>query len=555
MKEFSILIGGKAGFGIDTSGSIIADLIRNLGYHVYIYRDYPSLIRGGHTFSIIRVSSEKVASHRNKIDFLLAMDQDTFDFHKDKLKEGSVLVYDQDSVKINEVPASVKALSVSIGKIIKEENGLELMRNTCLIGAFCKSCGLPLEDLNEALKDVKDHDLNFKIAKRGYDWVSQTSRIDPVGKKVLPILSGNEALCLGLVKAGLDAYVGYPMTPSSGILHYLAYMAEHFGLTVLHPESETAVILMALGFSYAGKKAAVGTSGGGFCLMTEGLSFSGMAELPVVLIVGQRTGPSTGLPTYTGQSELNFVINAGHGEFPRMVVAPADAEEAYFWSGVSLNLAWKYQIPAIILTDKTLAEGGYSFDVSVAGDLKEEAFVSWDNKGIYKRYQLAPSGVSPLAFVPESGQAIKINGYEHDESGITTEEPLTTKAMQEKRQRKANALSEELEKYNQVNTCGNIESKKALVCWGSNKGVCAEVADKLRLKVICPTVLWPFPVRQFIKAVENCDELIFVENNIQGQLKNLSSNYGIKSEKSILKYDGRPFTLEELEEKVAELIK
>ena len=205
------------------------------------------------------------------------------------------------------------------------------------------------------------------MAKRAYDQLATVRTIPRCSNPPRPLLTGNEAVGLGLIRGGLDAYVSYPMTPSSSLLHFLAGEKERFGITVVHPENEIAVILMALGFASAGKRAAVGTSGGGFCLMTEGLSLAGMAELPVVILMSQRTGPSTGLPTYTGQSDLRFVLHAGQGEFPRLIVAPGDASEAFLWSARAMELAWRCQVPAFILTDKTLSEGTYSTDISPPG--------------------------------------------------------------------------------------------------------------------------------------------------------------------------------------------
>ena len=334
----------------------------------------------------------------------------------------------------------------------------------------------------------------------------------------------------------------------------MAEKSQEFGLKVIHPESEISVMLMGLGFAYAGVKVAVGTSGGGFCLMTEGLSFSGMAELPIVIVMGQRPGPSTGLPTYTCQSELHFVLHAGQGEFARFIVAPGDAEEAYYWSGVSMNLAWKYQIPAIILSDKTLAEGVSTFDANTAGEVKEETYPLWDKNGSYKRYQNTPTGVSPLAFVPEKGATIKINSYEHDESGITTEDPAVTKMMQDKRLRKEKILSEELETYKSVNTYGDLNSSTVIICWGSNKGVCIEVAAKLKLKVVHLQVVHPLPVKRLQESLAGVTKLISVENNATAQLVNLIIPYGFKVDKTVLKYDGRPFSIEELEEEIKKVI-
>ena len=556
MDEFSVLIGGKAGFGIDKSSLIIASIFNRLGYRLYIYRDYPSLIRGGHTFSIIRSSKQKIASHTNKIDFLLALTQDTVDLHRDKLKDNAILIYDSDSIKQDTLPESGQAIGLALSKIIKEENAPEIMRNVCVIGALCKVAGIAWSSLEVVFKKnfPKIGDMNLKVARRGYDGVKELLNIESLNQKKLPLFTGNEATALGLIKGGLKAYIAYPMTPSSPILHTMANLAENFSLKVIHPENEIAVMLMALGFSYCGQKVAVGTSGGGFCLMTEGLSFSAMAELPVVAIVGQRPGPSTGLPTYSSQTEMHFALNAGHGEFTRFVVAPGDAEEAYYWSQVALNISWKYQIPSIILSDKTLGEGTYSFDESLIREIKEEAPLMWDGKGIYKRYMNTDTGVSPLAFVPNKDAIIKVNSYEHDELGITTEDPGQTQRMQDKRLRKEKRLTEELASYEAVKVYTNDRSSVGMLCWGSNKGVCVELGKKLHLKVIQPVVLSPFPIKQLTDALQSVKLLVVVESNATGQLVRLISRYGIRVQKKILKYDGRPFSLDELEEKLKEFV-
>lgn len=554
MKEISLLIGGKAGFGIDTSSLLIARILSKLGFRLYIYREYPSLIRGGHTFSIIRAAEEKICTHSNKIDILLALNQDTVDLHKDRLNEEALVIYDSDTTKIDGLSVPAKSIGIPFTGIIKELTALDIMRNSCVIGAFGKAAGIGWNIVEEVFKKniSKDIDLNLKVALRGYAQSKELRKIEALQKKALPLLTGNEAIGLGLIKGGLKSYISYPMTPSSGILHFLANQADKFALKVIHPENEIAVMLMALGFSYTGDKVALGTSGGGFCLMTEGLSLSGMAELPVVVIVGQRPGPSTGLPTYSGQTELFFVLNAGQGEFSRFIAAPGDAQEAYFWSAVSLNIASKYQIPAIILTDKTLAEGCYSFDIEQAGEIKEENAPVWDRKNTYKRYLDTQTGVSAMAFAPDKEAVIKVNSYEHDEYGITTEDAPLTNKMQEKRLRKEEYLSRELEGYETVKVYGNKNSSVALLCWGSNKGVCAEAALGLGLKVIQPVVLWPFPLEQFKKAINGVKTLISVENNATGQLSLLLKLCGFKTDREILRYDGRPFSLDELEEKVKE---
>lgn len=550
MDEVSVLIGGKAGFGIDTSSLLIGRILNQLGFRIHIYRDYPSVIRGGHTFSIIRAAKEKIATHKNKIDFLLALNQDTINLHKDTLKDNSIVIYDSDTVK------SEGHIGIPVGKIIKEENASEIMRNSCIIGSFCKAAGIEWNVLEQAFRKniSREIKVNLKVALRGYNEAKKMLDIGKLEQEVLPVLTGNEAISLGLINAGLKTYIAYPMTPSSPILHYLASLSEKFSLKVIHPESEISVILMALGFAYAGEKVAIGTSGGGFCLMTEGLSFAGMSELPVVIFLGQRPGPSTGLPTHSSQTELLFALHAGQGEFTRFIVAPGDPEEAYYWSGLSLNIAWKYQIPAFILSDKNLSESAYSFDINSIEQIREENPVLWDKKGEYKRYLDTESGVSPLAFVPEKEAVIKANSYEHDEFGITTEEPLLTKKMQDKRLRKEEYLRSELENYNTVKTYGNHDSAVTLLCWGSNKGVCVEAAKDLNLKVVQPVIMNPFPAKQLRESLKGAKKIIDVESNATGQLAILMSRYGLKVDEKILKYDGRPFSLEQLEQEIKKAV-
>ena len=571
MNEYSTLVGGIAGDGINEAGITISRIFSRLGYHIYMYYDYPSLIRGGHNFALVRACRDPVASHKDPIDALIALNQETVQRHESRLKESSLVIYDADAVKLDDTRHNACGLTVT--QILKEAKAPPVMKNTCILGGYCKVVGIDWAVLEDVLKKhiPKKLDLNLTVARRGYDQADQLchmeSRADGLGPsgdlagnlaarpdKPLPILTGNQAVGLGLIKAGLGAYVAYPMTPSSSVLDFMAIHSQDFGIKVVHPESEIAVMLMAQGFAYAGVKSAVGTSGGGFCLMTEGLSLAGMSEMPVVMFIAQRTGPSTGLPTYTAQGDLHFVLNAGQGEFPRFLVAPGDAEEAYCWSSIALNLAWRFQMPAFILTDKTLSESQYSFDIELACRLNEqgqEPPLLWDGQGEYKRYLNTDSGVSPLAFPPQKGQAIKTDSYTHDERGITSEDPQITKDASDKLQRKGRALADELERYETVKVFGNEKSKTALLCWGSNKGVCMEVSRELKLKMIQLLVLSPFPDKHLKNALEGVERIISVECNSTGQMARLAGCYGIEIHDRILKYDGRPFSCEDLRRELA----
>jgi 2-oxoglutarate ferredoxin oxidoreductase subunit alpha len=552
MNDVSVLVGGIAGDGINEAGATISRLFNRIGYYVYMYYDYPSRVKGGHNFAIIRASSQKISALSDRVDAVLALNQDTFDFHQSRWKDDTVIIYDRDQVKASGISQPSAGLPVS--QILQEESALPVMRNTCIIGGLCKALGIPWSIIGEVLgKHIpKLLEQNLRVARRGYDAASIQATVAALDRPGLPVMSGNQAIALGLLRSGLQAFVAYPMTPSSSLLEFMARSAQDFGIRVIHPESEIAVMLMALGFAYMGVKTAVGTSGGGFCLMTEGLSLAGQAELPVVVMMGQRAGPSTGLPTYTAQGDLHFILNAGHGEFPRFVVAPGDADEAYYWSGIALNMAWKYQLPSLILSDKILCEGLYSFDPALAGDPQEDAPVLWDGRGRYRRYQATETGVSPLAFPPVQGQVIKVNSYTHDEDGITVEDAETTKILAEKRQRKERSLARDLEAYETVKVYGR--GKTALVCWGTNKGVCVEIAQKFGLKVIQLLVLAPFPEKGLQEAIQDVERMICVEGNSTGQLSKLLRQNGYRTDDRILKYDGRPFSLEDLETDLRKVI-
>jgi 2-oxoglutarate/2-oxoacid ferredoxin oxidoreductase subunit alpha len=547
MDDFSTLIGGIAGDGINEAGVTVARLFNRLGYRIFMYYDYPSLIRGGHNFSLVRASRSNIAVQRDQVDVLIALNQETLETHKNRLKESSLVIYDADKVKLD--GTKQKSCGLPITGILKEEDAPAIMKNTCILGGFCRVVGMDWVVLEDVLKKhmPKKLEQNLRVARRGYDSAVEFCRVEKIDQPSLPIITGNQAISLGLIKAGLGAYIAYPMTPSSSVLDFMARISPDFGLKVVHPESEIAVMLMAEGFAYAGVKAAVGTSGGGFCLMTEALSLAGNAEIPVVIIMAQRTGPSTGLPTYTAQSDLHFVLNAGQGEFLRFVVSPGDAEDAYYWSGVALNMAWKYQVPSIILSDKITSESQYNFDLAAAGEVTEEQMVQWSGQGQYNRYQYTETGVSPLAFPPQMGQKIKSDSYTHDQFGITTEDPKITTEMNDKRLLKERVMAADLEGYETVSVFGDTMSKTALLCWGSNKGVCIEAARKFGLRAIQVLVLSPFPEKRLKQALSGVEKLIDVECNSTAQLSRLAAGYGIKTDERILKYDGRPLSLDELE--------
>lgn len=539
VQDVSVLIGGRAGEGINNAGMIVAHLMNHLGYYVYMYYDYPSLIRGGHNFALVRIADRPIGVHRETVDFMLALNQETIARHTNKFHDRTAVLYNSDVVRNG-------GQGVSITGILKAEDAPAIMGNSAMIGAFAKAAGVPWDTVTTVFARhlPKGTEKNLAVARHGYDQVSTVHPIGPAGTGSSPraLISGNEAIGLGLIAGGLRTYISYPMTPSSGLLHFLAENATRFGISVIHPENEIAVMLMALGFSYAGNRAAVGTSGGGFCLMTEGLSLAGMAEIPVVLLVSQRTGPSTGLPTYTAQSDLRFVLHAGQGEFPRFVVAPGDPGQAFFWSGLALDIAWKFQVPAFILADKTLSEGFYSMDPAVNLPEKMDRPPMWDGKVPYERYRETDSGVSPLAFPGTKGAVIKVDGYAHDAAGITTEDKDIVRTMTEKRLRKGKSLTDAISNLPTVNSFGPTDAETAVICWGSVLGVCSEACRERDYRLVQPVVLSPFPADEIKKALGGIRTLIAVEENVTGQLASLLREAGVPVNQQILHGDGRPLT-------------
>jgi 2-oxoglutarate ferredoxin oxidoreductase subunit alpha len=553
MAEHSILIGGRAGEGLNKAGLIVARLLNGLGYRVFMYYDYPSLIRGGHNFSIIRAAPERIYSHRTGVDFILAMNRETLEIHSHRRSAGTVAIFDSDVVK-------AEGIGIPLTQIAKEEGAPDIARNTGIVAGFCAASGIPREHLEATLRREIPRDLekNLAIAGKAYALVRPVPGAGiaaiPRAGPALPFLTGNEAAGIGLLSADLEAFVAYPMTPTSNLLHFLAGLPADLGLTVVHPENEIGVMLMAAGFAYAGKRVAVGTSGGGFCLMTEGFSLAGMAEIPVVVFLGQRPGPSTGLPTYSCQTELHFAANAGQGEFTRFVVAPGDLEETCYWSQAALALSWKYQIPSIVLYDKNLAEHGYNLDIGSVPKLPDLPPVRWDGTAPYRRYAITGTGISPLAFPSAKGAVVKVNGYAHGENGITTEEPVTVTRMQEKLLRKGEGLARDLEQMPVITVAGKKDAGDTLVTWGSTAGACRDVAREAGLRVVQPVVLLPFPAEKVRAALGGARRVIAVEENATGQLEQLLALHGIRVDGRIRKYDGRPFAGDELAARVREVL-
>jgi 2-oxoglutarate ferredoxin oxidoreductase subunit alpha len=563
-KVFTVGIGGAAGDGVKESGTTLGAILAELGFEAVLSFTYPSLIRGGHNFARISFSKEKIYSDHEALDVLIALNEETIKLHRRELATDAVVFadsFEQEDIDL----LKENAVVVPMAAAVKEMNVSAITRNSMALGALCYLLDLDYDLMQKVLGDVfkdKMPDVNIKLADKGYQLLKEknfrhSKKIHPSeGKKEL--VEGNEAFARGLMAAGLDFYVAYPMTPATSILHFLAGEQKNSRLRVIQPESELSVINMALGMSYAGKRVAIGSASGGFALMQEAFSFAGMAEFPLVVAVSQRQAPATGLPTYSSQTDLRFVIHAGHGEFPRIVMAPGDQEESFYIGAEALNLAWRYQMPVIVLLDKIISEHS-STSILNKDEIKvEQGMVASNTNEKYGRYELTKDGISPMAFPGTPNTVVKVTSYEHDAVGITADELGPTTEMLNKRFIKGKTLKKFLRDHETVKIYGDKNNKNVVIFWGSTKGPVLEAIKYLKKPAKFVQIVWlePFDVERVAKELSKAKKIIDVECNHNAQLANLiKEKTGIEATDTILKYDSRPFEPVELANELNKLLK
>jgi 2-oxoglutarate ferredoxin oxidoreductase subunit alpha len=575
----SFLVGGEAGQGITRSGSLLGKALMRGGYHVFGANDYPSVIRGSHNFYVLRASDEEVYSQADTIDVLLALNKETVLLHEHELSEGGGIVHDE-GVEFSEGELrrdDVYRYQVPLKGIVDEVGGTPIMMNTVALGAAVGLVGFDIGILKEVISDTFAGraaiiESNNRVAEMGHDHIRQhygegfPHRLRPTGgraKRIMP--TGNDAVALGSVKAGCRFYAAYPMTPASPILHYLAAHDLENEMVVIQTESEISAINMAVGASFAGLRAMTATSGGGFSLMAEALGLAAMTENPVVVMLGQRPGPSTGMATYTAQADLLFAVHASQGEFPRVVVAPGDVDECFQLTMEAFNLAERYQVPVIILGDKYLLESHKSteaFEDRAGIDRGELLGIEeWTGPGEYERYKITESGVSPRMLLGTKGAIVLANSNEHVEYGYTTVDPEDVVAMGDKRFRKMGGLRREVEGLGPVKVYGDEDAEATLVGWGSTKGPALEALKLLRRdginsRFVQVVYLEPFPSEAVSEALRDPGRSVLIEANRTAQLgKLIRLNTGFTFEKVVLKHDGRPFNPGEICERVKEAIR
>jgi len=557
MRMYNLLIGGAAGQGIETTAAVLEKLLKRSGYYVFTIRDFMSRVRGGHNFTLIRFGTENINSHSYKIDGMIALNDETVELHKDQLQENGFILCDSKLAT-----SDPKAIKIDMDKMA-QEIGNPRVAGSIAVGAVMRLFSETTDNFEAVLGTfVKESvlDINVKAMNQGYAAVSERFPRKEGDAKDLMIISGSKAMSLGAIAAGLRFYSAYPMSPSTSIMEFLAEKSEETGIVVEQAEDEIAAVNMAIGASFAGARAMTGTSGGGFSLMVEALGLSGMAEIPLVVADVQRPGPVTGLPTRTEQSDLAFVVTASQGEFPRMVISVRHHEDAFYQTIRAFDMAEKYQIPVILLSDQYLADSSASvkpFDVSSihVAEPSSEADAGIGSDGEYMRYRYTVDGVSPRLIPGKSKNFVSADSDEHDELGFITESADVRIRMMDKRMKKLERLALELQEPDFI---GPKKFDTLLIGWGSTYGPISEALKILNKKspvkyaALIFGDVFPLPTKLLKEKTALAARVINVEQNATGQLAGLIRQYtGIDCTSSILKYDGRQISGEEIADELS----
>ena len=573
--DFSLAIGGAAGQGIATPGNILARIFARRGLNLYAYNAYQSIIRGGHIFLTIRCSDEGVRTHGDTLDLLLCLNQDTMDRHVGHLGPGSRVVYNGDKIEAGETPNDVLLCPMPVDELTGGSKN-KLIQNTVSLGVMMSLLGAEFSTLQEALellfgrKGPAVVEENVTMARAGYDHGAANfepySVPLPIGDKPLAIWTGNQALAMGGAAAGVKFYAAYPMSPSTGVLHWMAQNGHELGIMVRQVEDEIGVANMVIGAAHAGCRAMCATSGGGFALMTEAIGSAAMMEIPAVFINVMRAGPSTGVPTKTEQGDLWQALGASQGDFERFVVAPRDSLDAFSTIAELFNLVDRAQCPGVVISDLLISEGTFTVDPDLIdlqpGIDRGALLVDPSPNGNYLRYAYTESGISPRAVPGYEGYVHVVATDEHDEDSVLISDEFThphkRRKMVEKRARKFQGVAADVPAPALE---GASDAEVTLVGWGSTYGVIQEAIGLLAERGVVANHLaikWIVPLHGEVVGgiLSGSKRVLMVENNHSGQFaRYLRSETGFAAHGHIRKYDGEPFMPHHVVEGVLELLR
>ncbi len=560
--DIVMTIGGEAGQGMQTLGQTLTQALLGMGYYVSTLQSYQSRIRGGHNLFQIRLASHPIHSMRSGIDILIALDKLTLSEHCQDMSANGMIIYDQERIKAENICA--QALALEVGALYAPAKDLEVLANSLYLGVLANMLDCPVEPIKNlfaktlAKKGQAIIDENKAAFDAGYNFVGQgpwhgryRAPVPQNGGKSM-VLHGNQAIGLGAIAAGCKFYSAYPMTPGTSVMDTMAHHMEEAQLVVEQAEDEIAALNMVLGAASSGVRAMTGTSGGGLALMVEAISLAGMTESPAVIVNAQRPGPATGLPTRTEQGDLEFVIYAGHGEFPKAVLTPGNHQDCFELTMHAFNLADQYQIPVFVLTDQYLADWYNNvkpFDPNKIGiDRGKLVKPNAD----YQRYQLTEDGISPRAFPGKGEGVVIIDSDEHTEDGHLTEDLDVRIQMNDKRLKKLQGLQQDMLMPEVIGQDDQI----GVICWGSSYGPCREAVEMLQQEGVPVSLIyfkqcWPLNEVEVSGVLASYQTLIMVEGNATGQFAHvLRGTTSICINHLILRYDGRPFLCDEVKREI-----
>lgn len=560
--DMAIAIGGEAGQGIATPGDILARLFVRRGLHLNTYNAFQSIVRGGHIFLTMRMTEEVRYSHGDKIDMMLCLNQDTMTRHAKHLTAGSAVVYNSDDITPAEVGKGVQLCGLPIAELTGSQRA-GLNQNMVAVGAMMYLLGMEFQILKDSItqqfqrKGENVVNENLKVAQAGYDYAIKHLKQFPDPIPDLPnplgVWSGNEAIAMGGAAAGVKFYAAYPMSPSTGVLHWFAANGRNIGAEVRQIEDEIGVANIIIGAAHTGARAMAATSGGGFALMTEAIGAASMMEIPAVYVDVMRAGPSTGVPTKTEQGDLWQALGASQGDFQRFIVAPHTARDMFDTMPEVFNLSDQHQCPTIVLSDLLISEGRFSVDPETLDffpkiDRGETITEPKPDNGQYNRYSYTDSGVSPRAVAGLEGYIHTVATDEHDEdSHLVSDEftnPHIRRKMLEKRARKFDNV---VSKIAPPEVIGPADADVTLVGWGSTYAPIMDAMEQLEAKGIKANYLpikWlvPLHAEQIAEVWGKAKKTIIIENNHSGQFaRYLRSETGLSADGHIRKYDGEPF--------------
>ena len=573
MQEvLTLKIAGMAGQGIKSAGILFARFVNRSGCYIYNYIEYPSIIRGGHNVMQINVSKDPVTGPSDNISYLVALNQESIDFHLDELNPGAVIIFDgEDKFDLSQVPEGVNLCPIPLSQFAKQAGGGEILINTVALGALAAHLGGDLEVLKHLIREefsdkeeeiilsnqaAAEHAYNFSL--QNYSQVFKNvlkNEVPTADTRARMVINGNEAAALGAIAAGVQFAAIYPMSPISNILHVLAKHQEEFGYVYKQPEDEIAALNMSLGAAFAGARSMTATSGGGFCLMSEAYGLAGITETPVVIVEGMRGGPGTGIPTWSSQGDLRFVLHAHQDDFPRIILTPGDPEETFYMTMDAFNIAEKYQTPVVVLIDKNICENDQSIKLADVSNYRvDRGKFSMEKIENYQRYQLSEDGVS-MRSIPGVGNFFIANSDEHDEIGYSSEEIGNRNAQMQKRMQKLEICARE--DMPQPTLYGPEDADVTIISWGSNKGSIIQALSQFpNVNYLHLNWISPFPTERVSAILSKAKYVINLECNYTAHLGGIiREKTGIKIEDNFLKYDGRPFYVEEVVEKLNSVLK